>query len=506
MSDIVRERWNSSRSFTLAAVGSAVGLGNMWRFPYLAYKYGGGAFLFPYIIALFVLGIPLLILELALGQKLQKGAIKAFKAIHPRLVGIGFLGIATSFIIVIYYATVMAWTAFYLVQSFSQNLPWADNPKGYFFQNVLNISESIAEMGTVNWHLLLALACVWVATYFCIRKGVQSVGSIVSITVFLPIILLIILLVIFFFRGITLDGAWTGIYYYACPDFSALLSAEVWIAAASQIFFTFSISMGVMIAYASFNKPTNNILKNALVIALFDAAISIFSGFIVFSVIGHMAYETGQPVLDVATSGPGLTFVVFPKLLALMPWWTGFFSVLFFLVLLTLGIDSVFSLVESIVVVISDNLSEIRKEQISYWVCALCFSLSFFFTTDAGLYYLDLIDHYVTNFLLVFVGILECIAIGWIFGVERVRQYINSLSSYKVHKRWNIVVKLVIPLVLGTLLFLYVGEELDLPYGGYPNWAVKIAYSIVGFPVFIAVAMTLRPQKKITVDDEYSLR
>lgn len=496
MAGTERERWSSNWAFLLAAVGSAVGLGNLWRFPYLAYKYGGGSFLLPYLIALFVLGIPLLVIELALGQKLQKGAIGAFRAVHPRLAGVGFLGVCASFIVVIYYAVVMAWSSFYLIESFSDILPWAEAPKEYFFDEVLGISTSISTMGAVDWHLLVALAGVWLAIYLCIRKGVQSVGDVVMVTVPLPIILLVIL----FFRGITLDGAMDGIYHYIKPNFSALLSPEIWLAAAGQIFFTFSVSMGIMIAYASFNKPSNNLLRDGIYIALADAAISIFAGFVVFSVLGYMAKETGQPIEEVAASGPGLAFVVFPKALSLMPLWPGFFSILFFLTLLTLGIDSAFSLVESIVVVICDSLEEVRKEQISFWVCFLCFALGFIFTTDAGLYYLDLVDHFTTNILLVVTGFLECVAIGWVLGAEKVRKYINRVSDYHLNESWNLVVKFVIPSILLTLLVVQVCREFESNYSGFPNWAINIGWAVVILPMLIAAGMAIKPSKKKSLE------
>lgn len=485
-----RDRWNSNFAFIFAAVGSAVGLGNIWRFPYLAYKFGGGSFLVPYLLALFILGIPLLMLELSLGQKLQKGAVGAFRAIHPRLSGVGFLGVFSSFIIVTYYAIVMAWATFYLLESFSSSLPWAASPKSYFFDTVLNLSKDISSMGAVDWPLSFALFFVWVMIYLCIRKGVQSVGNVVMITVPLPVLLLVIL----FIRGITLEGAWIGISEYIRPDFALLLSKDIWISAASQIFFTFSVSMGIMIAYASFNSPKNNVLRDSLVIAFSDAAISIFSGFVVFSVLGYMAFETGQPLSEVAASGPGLAFVVFPKALSLMPW-PGFFSVLFFLTLLTLGIDSAFSLVESIVVVICDHFSEMSKETIALWVCSLCFMLGFIFTTDAGLYYLDLIDYYATNFLLVVVGLLECLAISWVLGADKIRSYISRVSNTSIHKTWNLAIQYVIPTILvGLLCWNTYGEGAE-NYGGYPNWAAQIGRTTVAIPLIIAFFMAVFPGK-----------
>lgn len=492
MPDFKRDRWKSNYTFLFAAIGSTVGLGNIWRFPYLAYQYGGGSFLFPYLTLLFFLGIPLLLLEMALGQKLQKGAVEAFRTIHPRLSAIGFLAVITSFIIVIYYAIIMAWIVFYLFYSFSAKLPWEGSPKTYFFYQVLELSESFEEMGAVSGPLLLALFFIWLSIYMCIRKGVRSVGKVVMITVPLPLILLIIL----FLRAVTLEGSWNGIYHYIYPNFYLLFKAEIWIAAASQVFFTLSLATGIMIAYSSFNKPNCNILKNGLTIAFSDALISIFSGFVVFSIVGYMAHETGQSVQEVATSGPGLAFIVFPKAISMMPWWPNFFSILFFLTLLTLGIDSVFSLVESLMVVLCDHLHEIRREEIAFWVCALCFALGFIFTTEAGLYYLKLIDHFTINILLVLVGILESLAIAWFLGIERVRCYINRLSKYKISEKWNYVIKYFIPLTMGSLLILHIKEEISRNYHNFPDWAIKIGWATVLIPILLSLKMAFFPNKR----------
>jgi len=335
---MARARWTSRTIFLFAAIGSAVGLGNIWRFPYLTYKFGGGAFLIPYLLALIIIGIPLLILEFAIGQKLQQGAVGAFRKVNSRLRGIGAGAIISGFLVVIYYAAVIAWTVFFFVKSFNFELPWAEDAGAYFFGSVLGISEGVGVLGGINIPLLFALFFVWLTIYLSVRNGIKSVGKVVLITMPLPIILLVIL----FFRGITLPGALTGISYYLTPDFSALLSTEIWLAAISQIFFTLSLAFGIMIAYASFNKEDQDVAGDAYITSIANSAISIFAGFVVFAVLGYMSFTSGVGIEEVAVSGPGLAFVVFPQALALMPlaW---FFAILFFLMLFTLGLDSAFS-------------------------------------------------------------------------------------------------------------------------------------------------------------------
>ncbi len=488
-----RLRWTSRKIFLFAAIGSAVGLGNVWRFPYLVHEYGGGAFLIPYLIALFVLGIPLLILEFAIGQKLQKGAIDAFKTVHHRLRGIGFSAIFAGFVVVVYYAVVMAWCLLFFINSFKAELPWAEDAKGYFYGSVLQITDSINIIGGINWQVFFALLAVWVMIYFSVWRGVKSVGKVVSITMPLPIVLLVIL----FIRAVTLDGALTGVYYYLKPDFSALLSAEIWLAAISQIFFTLSLSFGIMVAYASYNEETQDVTADAYTTAITNSAISLFAGFVVFAVIGYMATETGVSVKDAVASGPGLAFVVFPKALSLMPW-ASFFSAIFFLTLLSLGIDSAFSLVEAVNTVVADRLTHVPLKKVAFYVCALAFAMGTIFTTRAGLYFLDIVDHFITSFGLVLVGIFECIAIGWIYKADKLRKYINSVSGHNTGKWWNYCIKYIIPLALTLLVIIQFFTEIKANYEGYPDWAIAIGWFVVAVPLVIAVALALisKNQKK----------
>jgi neurotransmitter:Na+ symporter, NSS family len=487
---MARERWSSRTIFLFAAIGSAVGLGNIWRFPYLTYKFGGGAFLIPYLLALFVLGIPLLILEFALGQKLQKGSVAAFREIHPKLSGIGVAAILAGFMVVIYYAAVMAWSLVFLVDSFQSPLPWSEDSSGFFFNSVLGISDSIGNVGGINWTLFAALFFVWLAIYLSVRNGVKSVGKVVAWTMPLPIILLIIL----FIRGITLPGAFEGITFYLSPDFSVLLSTEIWIAAISQIFFTLSLAFGIMIAYASFNKESQDVAGDGYITALANSAISLFAGFVVFSVLGYMAVTQGVSVNDVAASGPGLAFVVFPQALSLMPL-APLFAVLFFIMLLSLGIDSAFSLVEAVNTSIADKYHKPKKRRIAFWVCLVSFLMGTIYVTGAGLYFLDIVDHYVTNYSLILVGIFECVAVGWIYGAGKLRKFINSTSKHKIGPWWDFSIKFLIPIVLIFLLISQLLTDLATPYEGYPAWAQAVGWSAVIIPMLLAFIISLTGKK-----------
>jgi len=400
----LRDRWPSRTAFIYAAIGSAVGLGNIWRFPFLAEKFGGGAFLIPFLIALFVAGIPLLILEFALGQKIQKGAVDSLASIKKKLSGLGWWALFTAFIVISYYVVIMAWSLIYLFASFG--VQWSEDPESYFFNNVLQISESVDSIGTIVPAVFIGLLISWILIYFCVWKGVRSVSKVVMWTVPLPIILLFVLLI----RVFTLDGAMIGIVEYITPDFSALFDSEVWIAAVSQVFFSLSIAFGVMIAYSSYNKKGSDINKNAFTVGIADTVIAIIAGFVVFGTLGFMAEQQGVAFDEVVASGPGLAFIAFPQALSLMPFGT-IFSILFFITLFTLAIDSAFSLVEAVNIVISDKI-KMKKQYIALIVCTLGFLAGIIYTTNGGLFILDVVDHFVTNINLIVIGIIYLIVVS----------------------------------------------------------------------------------------------
>ena len=359
----------------------------------------------------------------------------------------------------------MAWSLIYFIHSFT--LKWGNNTKEFFFQKVLHLSKGVGEIGYISVGIVFALVIVWVLVYFSVWKGVKSVGKVVIVTMPLPVILLIILLI----RGITLPGAMTGIVFYLKPDFSALLDLEVWGAAMSQIFFTLSLAFGIMIAYASYQHEQSDIAKSAIITSLVNAGISIIAGFAVFATLGYMATQSGTDISELAASGPSLAFIVFPKALSLIPW-APLFAVLFFVMLITLAIDSAFSLVEAASTVIHDKYPHIRKEDLSLYVCVIGFICGIIFTTFAGLYYLDITDHFITSYGLVAVGLLEAVAVGWLYGADKLRKYINEVSDIKIGKWWSFLIKYIIPLFLIILLATTLYRDIKIPYEGYPQWAI----------------------------------
>ncbi|KAF2956696.1 sodium-dependent transporter [Marinitoga sp. 38H-ov] len=495
---MARQKWGSRWAFVLAAIGSAAGLGNAWRFPYMAYQNGGGAFYIPYFVALFIAGIPLLMAEFGIGQGLQASAPKSMVKVTKGAEFIGWWAVITGAIITFYYNVIMAWIFNYLYFSFGTM--WKDDPKGFFFGEFLKLSDGPGQIGGIRLPVLIGLIITWVWIYLILRKGTESVGKTVMWTVPLPVILLILLGI----RGVTLPGAATGLNYLFDPNFSKLADPRVWANAFGQIFFSLSLAFGIMIAYGSYNNKKSDVANNAIITALGNSATSFLAGIAVFSVLGYMAQQMSVPVNEVVSGGIGLAFVVYPQAISLIPGGVivqSIFGLAFFVMLLTLGIDSAFSLVEAVEASAGDKF-KINKKSFLIGFSILGFIFGLLFSTQGGLYWLDIIDHYMGTYALLVVGILESIVIGWVFGAEKLRDYINSVSEIKIGKWFDISLKYIIPLVLIFILGLTLADELKNPYEGYPGWALTI-----GFVVFILVPILAFIFAKIpSKDEKYDLK
>ena len=384
---------------------------------------------------------------------------------------------------------IIAWSLIFFIYSFA--MKWKGNSETFFYSDVLNLSSSVNEIGGVNWKILIALLAVWVVIYFCIWKGVNSVNKVIKPLIFIPAVCLVILLI----RAVTLDGAVVGILYYIKPDFRALLDPAIWVAAIAQSFFTLSVASGAMIAYASYKPKKSDITKCAYVTAIADASISILAGFVVFGILGYMATVKGVTVSSVIKSGPGLAFVAFPEALSLMPW-AVFFSLVFFLTLIAVGIASAFSLVQSIDTAILDDHSKWLKQNVSLVVCIAGFVMGIIFTTGAGMYFLDIVDHFAAEYGLLIIGLLECIIIGWFFGTEKLRQYINDVSDWKITKFWLFSIRYIIPIACTILIVRQVIQEVISPYGGYPLWALSIGWGVILFAFVCSVGFYFYDRRK----------
>jgi len=450
----------------MAAVGSAVGLGNVWRFPYVAYTSGGGAFLIPYFTALFTAGIPMLILEMGLGQRMQKAAPMAFGGIRKPLQWFGWWAAGLSAGIVIYYSTILAWSWVYLWHS--TTLAWGDRPAA-FFESVLHRSEGPAQVGRPVWTLVIGMALTWLTIYMILRKGVRSVSKVVMITVPLPLLLLGVLLI----RGLTLPGAADGIAYYLTPDFSKLKDVQIWLRAYGQIFFSLSLASGVMIGYGSYLGKKAEITNSALITGLANCGTSFFSGFVVFSMLGYLAKIQNLPIENVAESGPALAFITFPTAISQLPALNALFGAIFFIMLLTLGIDSAFALQEAFTTGFYDKW-KIAPEKLARTFIFIAFPLSLIFVTRGGYYWFDIVDKWICDFGLVVSGLVQCLVVGFLYPVREFRDYLNGQSEVRLGRWWIWMLRYVTPAVLATLLTINFIKVITEGYEDYPRWTTAI--------------------------------
>jgi NSS family neurotransmitter:Na+ symporter len=484
-----RERWDKRVEFILASMGSAIGLGNVWRFPYMVYQNGGGAFLIPYIIALFTAGIPLMIAEYTLGIRMQGGAPQVFKKLSPKLEWIGWFQIVLVFFIATYYTVLMAWSFDYLF--YSLNLAWGKDTASFFYNTHLQISESPSKLGAIRLPIVIGLILSWAWIYFSIFKGPKMTGKVVYFTVLTPWIILITL----FIRGITLPNSIEGLKYYLTPNFKALTNPRVWLAAYGQVFFSLSLAMGTMIAYSSYLKPDSDVNNNAFMVSLADAGTAFFAGFSVFSVLGYLAMALNTTVPTVTKSGFGLAFITYPTAVNFLPL-APLFGVLFNLLLLTLAIDSAFSQIEGITTGLMDKWKMSRLKAL-YITIIPAFLIGLIYTTRGGFYWIDVVDYFVCSFGLTLAGVLEAIAVGYIWGAKNAREKANEFSDFKIGIWWDIALKYVTPLVLLVSFGTSVYSILKKPYGGYPLWV-----TIVGFGVFLISLIAAFVLQKIRGKEE----
>ncbi len=464
---IKREQWKSKLGFVLASVGSAIGLGNIWRFSYIAYSHGGGAFLIPYIFALITVGIPLLILEYGIGHERIGSAPLAYHKIRPRWEWIGWWAVIfVMFGISLYYTVIIAWCLDFFFLSF--NLGWGSDPNSFFFKKFLAVSSSPAHIGQIRSPILWALIAVWFLNWIIIYRGVQG-GVELANKIFMPMLFILTAVLVFWSLG--LNGASSGIYAYLRPDFKKLLEPSVWIDAFSQVFFSLSIGFGIMITYASYLPAKANITRYSIITALMDSGYAVFAGFAVFAVLGFMAKSQGVPISEVVTEPIGLAFVVYPKALTLMPM-GNLFGAIFFFCLFVAGISSSISIIEAFTAAMMDKFGTERKKVVTS-VCIIGFLTSIIFTSQAGLHWISILDHFITNYGLVTVGILECILVGWLFNIEMLRRHINRVSTIKIGRWWDGLVRYFIPFVLGVILVGDIYHEILHPYGNY-SWAALI--------------------------------
>nr|XP_054389904.1 sodium-dependent noradrenaline transporter isoform X3 [Pongo abelii] len=461
-----RETWGKKIDFLLSVVGFAVDLANVWRFPYLCYKNGGGAFLIPYTLFLIIAGMPLFYMELALGQYNREGAATVWK-ICPFFKGVGYAVILIALYVGFYYNVIIAWSLYYLFSSFTLNLPWTDcghtwnspnctdpkllngsvlgnhtkyskykfTPAAEFYERgVLHLHESsgIHDIGLPQWQLLLCLMVVVIVLYFSLWKGVKTSG-------------------------------------------------KVWIDAATQIFFSLGAGFGVLIAFASYNKFDNNCYRDALLTSSINCITSFVSGFAIFSILGYMAHEHKVNIEDVATEGAGLVFILYPEAISTLSGST-FWAVVFFVMLLALGLDSSMGGMEAVITGLADDFQVLKRHRklFTFGVTFSTFLLALFCITKGGIYVLTLLDTFAAGTSILFAVLMEAIGVSWFYGVDRFSNDIQQMMGFRPGLYWRLCWKFVSPAFLLFVVVVSIINFKPLTYDDYifPPWANWVGWGI----------------------------
>lgn len=492
-----REQWGSKMGFIIAAVGSAVGLGNIWRFPYLVYSNGGGAFLIPYFFAIFTAGIPLLILEYGVGHKFRGSTPLSIAKGNKKWEWLGWWPSINAFIILCYYSMILSWAINYLRFSFFKS--WGSDPNGFFYNNFLNLSSSPFQLGGIVFVILFGIALLWGVNWFICFRGIKSGIEKVN-KVLLPVLISIMIFIVI--KSVNLEGASLGLNTLFTPDWSMVLKPKVWVAAYGQVFFSLSIAMGIMMTYSSYLPKKTDINNSAFMTAFANCGFEFLCSIGVFSILGYMATIQNVSVGEVATSGIGLAFIVFPQIFSTMGVIGSVIGALFFLCLIFAGITSSVSLTEAAAAAIIDKFGFERKKVITI-ICIVGFLLSSIFATGAGLYFLDIIDNFINNYGIVVVGLLEAIFIGYIIKPKTIRKHTNSISYFKIGKWWDLAIKYITP---GMLLFMLIQSfltELKSPYEGYSVWALILyGWGVVGFGILVSILISKKPWEKNKLSSE----
>lgn len=528
-----RKEWDHPIEFLMTCVGFAVGLGNVWRFPYLCFKNGGSAFVFAFSVMLFVIGLPIFYLEITISQYSKFGPLDVWKIV-PAFRGLGFCSLLLSTFIAFYYNTLVCYSVLYAISSFMPTLPWttcesswnnekcciasvgptvnssvtcafdAESPAKQYFENfILDISDGIGDVGYINWKLALSLLVCWLLIFLALSKGVASLGKVSYVTAIFPYIMITALII----RGITLPGAMIGIEYYILKmNTTALYKLQTWIDAINQVYFCLGITQGSLYTLGRHNNFHYNHQRTCIFIVILDGFTGILAGFAIFSVLGYMSEKTGIEVNELAVGGPGLSFIVYPEALSLMPLpWV--WCIFFFLMMIVIGFGSILSWMECVL----DSFTEILKKNVVTAVLVnrknkvlgfrLCVCLTFFLfglftlTTRNGLYVEHLMDNYVAGYPVLVCATLEIIGLGWIYGTKRLKRDIKLMLGFYPGIYWIICFVFLTPIftAFGVVISMYANIEVVLNDYHYPQWAHAIGWTfvvVVLAPFFIVFIQT----------------
>merc|ERR1711988_934833 len=456
-----RQQWDDPMEFLMSCISMSVGLGNVWRFPFTAYENGGGAFLIPYLIVLLMIGRPMFLLELAVGQFSSSGCVKMWD-LAPAFRGIGYGQVIASFIVCSYYCVLIGISFYFLFSSMQSVLPWtvchpdlADNsticlPSGqnrsdlnitndsipiissteqFFSKGVLKENGDISGgIGSPDPALLGCLVLCWFLIYLTLRKGVSSSGKVAYFTAIFPYLVMFTLLI----RGLLLPGAIDGIIFLFTPKWEKLLELKVWYAAVTQSFFSLSIGFGSVITFSSYNKFNHNIYRDATIISFMDTMTSMLAGVITFAILGYLSHELGVPIDQTVKSGGGLAFISYPEVVSKFEFCPQLFAILFFLMLITLGMGSAVGLVNVITTVVQETFPNLSQSFVSGLVCVTGLLAGIAYTTPGGQPLLELIDYYGGSMMVLLMAVTWLLVLICVYGIRK----LLSDIKFMMNKAW----------------------------------------------------------------------
>ena len=487
-----RGAFRGRTAFIFAAIGSAVGLGNIWRFPAVAYDNGGGAFILPYLVALLTAGIPLLFLDYAIGHRWRGSAPAAWRRFRRWTEFIGWWQVLIALIIALYYALILAWATNYTIFSLDQR--WGDDAGGFF-------DEYTQALGGADVHVsfdyvpavLISMLVVWLAVIIVMALGVQK-GIAASSIIFIP--LLVVMFVILVVRSLFLPGALDGLDAFFRPHWGALLDPAVWIAAYGQIFFSLSVAFGIMLTYASYLKKKTDLTGSGLVVGFANSGFEILCGIGVFSALGFMAQAQGVQIDEVVADGVGLAFIAFPTIISEAPA-GALIGVLFFGSLVLAGFTSLISIVEVVIAAVQDKFGLARIPSTLLVCVPIAVVSTVLFSTTMGLPLLDVMDKWANEYGIVAAALVSSLTVAYVLrGLPTLRDHLNYRGSFHIGRWWYACVAVIAPLVLGVSL---VGGTLDLvtsgtTHSGYPGWFNFVFGWMMAIGlVVIAIALSLIP-------------
>lgn len=562
--DCERGNWSGKAEFVLSCLGYAVGLGNVWRFPYLVYSNGGGAFLIPFLIMLFLVGLPCFFMEMIVGQFSSNGPMHLW-SIAPLFTGIGLGMEIITFLTSISYNIIMGWSFYYLFASWQSVLPWyncknhyntpncftsREEKEGcasmyainvttwwyngtcynstfckdvntfecnrtqvvdfrksaseeYFNNEVLKLSDSIDDTGNLQWQLVLVLLLAWIVCYLCVIKGIKSAGKVVYFTALFPYVILFILLI----RGALLPGSMEGVKFYIIPKWEKLANGKVWVEAAGQVFFSLSVGMGGLMTFASYNKFNNNIYRDTLIVVILDAVTSIVAGFAIFSIVGHLAHVLEKPVDSVVKEGPGLAFIIYPEVVTyLEP--PQLWATLFFIMLITLAIDTQMAAIETIMTACVDFYPILRKWKpiVAAVICFIMFILGLPMCAKSGMYWLELMNTYSSGWSLVLIATVEVIVFSWFYGARQLLRDVEMMTGHKLWHHWWFLFKFVSPVALVAILIFNIIDYQPMKYDSdryYPSWSQGLGWCMALVSIIVVPVVSVYIIWKSYDDPEY---